>query len=260
MPLLELSGAEFFGEDAAPGYFRYEPGEHLLIVEPTGGGKTFLAYRALRSAMDQQPGLSIVSLMPKPKDASTSAWAKALNLRETGDWPPRRRLRDLASEKPAGYVLWPRHQMDLPPAERREKIGQILRAGIDSQYRSGDSITFVDDAHSAAIFMGLNEYLEELLVNGRSGGAAGWLALQKPSGSQGTGSVSSFAYSSASHIFLGRDNDARNIRRFGEIGGFDPARIEKIVRNLRLHRIGGHTVSEKLYLDQRGPHLCLIGP
>lgn len=254
---LELSGAEFFGEDGTPGYFRYEPGEHLLVVEPTGGGKTFLTYRALRAAMRQHPGLSVVSLMPKPRDPSTAAWAEALNLQETPVWPPRRKL---LKSKPAGHVLWPRHEMGLPPAQRREAIGKILRAGIDAQYRAGDSITFVDDAHSAAIFMGLNEYLEELLVNGRSGGAAGWLALQKPSGSASTGSVSSFAYSSASHIFLGRDNDARNIRRFGEIGGFDPARVERIVRNLRLYRVGGHTVSEKLYLDQRGPYMARISP
>ena len=257
MALAEFTRAEFFGQDGTPGYFRYEPGEHLLIVEPTGGGKTFLAYQALGTAMRQHPHLSVMSVMPKPKDPSTAMWAEALNLRETPVWPPRRRL---FGGKPAGYVLWPPHQMDLPPAERRQAIGRVLRSGIDSQYRNGDSITFVDDAHSAAIFMGLNEYLEELLVNGRSGGAGGWLALQKPSGSQSTGSVSSFAYSSASHIFLGRDNDARNIRRFGEIGGFNPAEIERIVRNLQLYRIGGHTVSQKLYLDQRGPYKALISP
>jgi len=252
MSPLPLSRQEFLEN-----YFRYEPGEHLLIVEPTGGGKTHLAYQLLGEAMRQNPGLSVVSLMPKPADPSTAAWARALDLRETPEWPPRRRL---LSGKPAGHVLWPPHRMDLPPAQRREQIGSVLQAGIDSQYRRGRSITFVDDAHSAAVFMGLNEYLEELLVNGRAGGAAAWLALQKPSGSQATGSVSSFAYSSASHIFLGRDNDQRNIRRFGEIGGFDPGEVESIVRNLRLYRIGGHTVSEKLYLDQRGPYKALIGP
>lgn len=252
MSPLALSRDEFLD-----GYFRYEPGEHLLIVEPTGGGKTFLAYQLLAEAMRQNPALSVVSLMPKPADPSTVQWARALDLRETPVWPPRRKL---LAGKPAGHVLWPPHQMSLPPAQRREQIGRVLRAGVDAQYRRGRSITFVDDAHSAAVFMGLNEYLEELLVNGRAGGAAAWLALQKPSGSQATGSVSSFAYSSASHIFLGRDNDQRNIRRFGEIGGFDPGEVEAIVRNLRLHRIDGHTVSEKLYLDQRGPYKCLVGP
>lgn len=247
-----LSRQEFLDE-----YFRYEPGEHLLIVEPTGGGKTHLAYQTLDAAMRQHPELSVLSLMPKPADPSTVAWAKALNLQETPVWPPQRKL---FSPKPAGHVLWPPHVMSLSPAARREKIGEVLRAGIDAQYRRGKSITFIDDAHSAAVFMKLNEHLEELLVNGRAGGAAAWMALQKPSGSQATGGVSSFAYSSATHIFLGRDNDQRNIKRFGEIGGFDPGEVEAIVRNLRLYRIDNHTVSEKLYLDQRGPYKALIGP
>lgn len=247
-----LSRSEFLDE-----YFRYEPGEHLLIVEPTGGGKTHLAYQLLGEAMRQHPRLSVVSLMPKPADPSTVAWARALDLRETPAWPPRRKLLE---GPPAGHVLWPRHRMDLPPARRREAIGDVLRAGLDAQYRRGSSITFVDDAHSAAVFMRLNEHLEELLVNGRAGGAAAWMALQKPSGSTATGGISSFAYSSATHLFLGRDNDQRNIRRFGEIGGFDPGEVEALVRNLRLYRIGNHTVSEKLYLDQRGPYKALIGP
>lgn len=252
MALQQLNRQEFLDE-----YFRYEPGEHLLIVEPTGGGKTHLAYQLLGEAMQQHPELSVVSLMPKPADPSTVAWAKALNLRETPVWPPQRKL---LGGKPAGHVLWPKHRMDLVPALRRQKIGDVLRTGLDSQYRRGKSITFIDDAHSAAVFMKLNEHLEELLVNGRAGGAAAWMALQKPSGSAATGGVSSFAYSSATHLFLGRDNDQRNIRRFGEIGGFDSGEIESIVRNLRLYQIGNHTVSEKLYLDQRGPRKALIGP
>ncbi len=252
MGLLELSRAEFLQD-----YWDYRPGEHVLIVEPTGGGKTHLAYQLLGAAMEQNPHLSVVSLMPKPADPSTVQWARALGLRETPVWPPQRRL---FAGKPRGYVLWPPHPMSLPPAQRRQQVGGVLRRGLDDQYRRGSSITFMDDAHSAAVMLGLNEYLEELLVNGRAGGAGGWLALQKPSGSLATGSVSSFAYSSASHIFMGRDNDLRNVRRFGEIGGVDPREVEEIVRGLRLYRIGAHTVSQKLYLDLRGPYKALIGP
>ena len=252
MSLLTLNRQEFLDS-----YFDYRPGEHLAVVEPTGGGKSFLCYQLLREAMAQNPGLSVVSLMPKPADPSTAAWAKTLDLRETPEWPPRRKL---FASKPAGYVLWPPHPMGVPPAQRRQQVGEVLRRGLDAQYRRGNSITFVDDAHSAAVMMGLNEYLEELLVNGRAGGASGWVALQKPSGSLASGSVSSFVYSSVSHLFLGRDNDQRNIKRFGEIGGIDPAEIEGIVRNLRLYSINSHTVSQKLYLDLRGPYKCLVGP
>lgn len=252
MGLLRLSRAEFLGE-----YFQYRPGEHLAVIEPTGGGKSWLCYQLLREAMAQNPDLSVVSVMPKPADPTTATWARSLGLRETPVWPPRKKL---FQPKPNGHVLWPPHDLSLTPTQRRTKVADVLKRGIDDQYRKGNSLTFLDDAHSAAVLMGLNEYLEELLVNGRAGGAGAWLALQKPTGSQATGSVSSFAYSSVTHLFLGRDNDERNVKRFGEIGGFDPKETQDIVRNLRLYSIDGHAVSEKLYIDGRGPYRALVGP
>lgn len=253
MSLLELDRAEWLDS-----YFDYNPGEHIVIIEPTGGGKTTIAYQMLAEIMRRYPHLSVVSLMPKPADPSTVRWAAALNLRETPVWPPQRKL---FAGRPAGHVLWPPHRMDLPPAGRREEVGKVLRAGIDGQYKSGQSVTLVDDAHSAATYMDLNDYIEETLVNGRANEAAVILPLQKPSGTINSGGITSFAYSSPVHMLFGKDTDARNLKRLSEIGaGIDPRRVEEIVRGLRLYRIGPHTVSQKLYLDRRGPFMCLIGP
>jgi energy-coupling factor transporter ATP-binding protein EcfA2 len=256
MSLLQLDRTAWLDE-----YFDYNPGEHVVIVEPTGGGKTTIAYQMLARVMEEYPRLSVASLMPKPKDPSTVEWARALNLRETPVWPPRRRMRDWLSPKPAGHVLWPKHRMDLPPGERREEVGKVLRAGLDAQYKKGDSISLVDDAHSAATYMGLNDYIEEILVNGRAGGAAAWLPLQKPSGTVNAGGITSYAYSSPTHLLFGKDTDKRNLDRLSEIGGgIEADRVKEIVRNLRLYRIGTHTVSQKLYIDKRGPYMALIGP
>lgn len=252
MALLRLSRAEFLGE-----YWDYSPGEHVAIIEPTGGGKTFLAYNLLDAAMTQNPHLRAVSLMPKSGDPSTAQWARRLNLRETPVWPPAPRL---FGGKPRGYVLWPRHPLNLEPEQRRRVVGGVLRRGMDNQLTRGNSITFLDDAHSAATMMGLNSYLEEMLVNGRAKGAGAWVALQKPSGSVASGSVTSFIYSQPVHMFLGRDTETRNLKRLGEIGMFDSRETEETVRNLRLYQIGGHTVSEKLYLNRNGPYRCLVGP
>jgi energy-coupling factor transporter ATP-binding protein EcfA2 len=253
MSLLELDRSEWL--DA---YFDYNSGEHVVIIEPTGGGKTTIAYQMLSAAMDQHPGLSVVSFMPKPADPSTVAWAKALDLRETPEWPPRRKL---FQPRPAGHVLWPPHRMDLPPDARREEVGKVLRAGLDAQYKAGNSISFIDDAHSAATYMRLNDYIEEQLVNGRAGGAAAWLALQKPSGTVNAGGITTYAYSSPTHYLFGKDTEARNLKRLSEIGGgIDAGKVESIVRGLRLYRIGQHTVSQKLYIDKRGPYMALIGP
>jgi hypothetical protein len=256
MSLLQLDRREWLEE-----YFDYNPGEHVVIIEPTGGGKTHMAYQMLGEVMSRYPNLRVVSFMPKPADPSTAAWARALNLRETPEWPPRPKVWDLLGGKPAGHVLWPRHPQGVPPAQRREEVGKILRTGLDAQYKAGNSISLVDDAHSAATYMGLNDYIEEQLVNGRAGGAAAWLPLQKPSGTVNAGGITSYAYSSPTHLLFGKDTDVRNLKRLSEIGGgIDPARVENIVRNLRLYRIGKNTVSEKLYLDKRGPYMLLVGP
>jgi hypothetical protein len=253
MSLLELDRAEWLDS-----YFDYNPGEHVVIIEPTGGGKTFLAYQMLAEVMGRYPHLSVASLMPKPSDPSTVQWARTLNLRETPVWPPQRKL---FQGRPAGHVLWPKHRMDLAPAERREEVGKVLRAGLDGQYKAGNAITLVDDAHSAATYMKLNDYIEETLVNGRAGGAAAWLALQKPSGTVNAGGITTYAYSSPTHYLFGKDTEERNLKRLSEMGGgIDSRRVEAIVRNLRLYRIGTHTVSQKLYIDKRGPYMALIGP
>ncbi len=253
MSLLQLDRRDWLEN-----YFDWLPGQHVLIVEPTGGGKTHLAYQMLAEVMSRFPRLSYVSLMPKPADPATAAWAKALGLRETPVWPPRPRL---LAGRPAGHVLWPRHRMDLPPAQRREEVGKVLRAGLDAQYKAGSSVSLVDDAHSAATYMALNDYIEEILVNGRAGGAAAWLPLQKPSGTVNAGGITTYAYSAPTHLIFGRDTDARNLKRLAEIGGgVDAGRVQDIVRGLRLYRIGDHAVSQKLWIDKRGPYMALIGP
>src|SRR6185437_4427871 len=53
MSLLELDRAEWLDS-----YFHYNSGEHVVIVEPTGGGKTFLAYQMLGEVMRRYPDLS----------------------------------------------------------------------------------------------------------------------------------------------------------------------------------------------------------
>lgn len=252
MALLRLDRQEFLDE-----YWDYRPGEHVSLIYPTQRGKSHLAYQLLGAAMRDNPQLDVVSLMPKPNSPSTAAWAQALNLRETPVWPPRKRMMQAA---PAGHVLWPRHRKDLPVEQNRAQLAAVFRKALGAQYWKGKTIMFADDVFILAALMGLNADLEEWWTAGGEGGAGLWCANQKPSGSISTGSVSSFSYNAPSHLFLGRDTDDRNVRRFSEIGGLDPRELEQIVRGLRLYRIGDKTISEVLYIDKRLPAKALIGP
>lgn len=233
------------------------PGEHVSFIYKTRRGKTHLAYQCLQVAMAQNPGLRTVSLMPKPRDAATVMWSKALGLKETPVWPPQRWP---WQEKPSGWVFWPPHNQGLAIDVNRSNVAGAMRKCLHRQYWDGDSITLADDVYVTAVLMGLNPEMEQFWTAGGSNNAGLWSANQKPSGTLGGGSVSSFSYNAPTHLFLGRDNDERNIRRFGEIGGVDPREVEHLVRNLRLYRIGDNTVSEVLYVDQRGPYMATIGP
>lgn len=250
--VVQLTRDEFLDE-----YFDYRPGEHLNLISPTQRGKTHLSYQLLRRAMQQNPHLSVVSAMPKARSPATHAWAESLGLKEIPAWPPRRWP---WQEYPPGWLLWPPHRQDLDTDANRAQIGQVMRAMLKDQYWRGDSITFADDVYVAAVMMGLNADFEEFWTAGSEGGAGLWSANQKPSGTMGGGSVSSFSYNAPVHLFLGKDTDDRNIRRFGEIGGVDPREVESIVRNLRLYSINGKSISEQLYIDKRGPYMALIGP
>lgn len=253
MALLRLNREEFF-ED----YFTYNPGEHASWVYPTQKGKSHLMWQTLGAAMRQHPGLSAVTLMPKAKSPSTHTWAQAMEFREVAEWPPPPKL---LARKPPGYVVWPRHRVDLSAAEDRAQVSTVLRRALHDRLWKGNGITVADDLHVLAVIMGLNAECEEFWTTGAEGGAALWGANQKPSGTSGSGAVSTYFYNSASHMFLGRDTDERNVKRFSEIGGgIDPREIADIVRNLRLYKIGPKTISEVLYIDLRGPYKALIGP
>lgn len=253
MPPLQLERQEFLDN-----YFDYRPGEHLSLIYPTQKGKTHLAYQLSDVAMRQNPDLDYVSMMPKANSPATARWARALELQETPVWPPRKKL---FSKDPRGHVLWPPHRKDLTADADRAQVADVMRQGLHRLYWQGNCICFVDDVFVAAVLMGLNPEVEQWWTAGSEGGSGLWSANQKPSGTLGSGSVSSFCYNSATHLFLGRDTDERNVRRFSEIGGgVDPREIAEIVRNLRLFPIGSKSISEVLYLDLRGPYMCLVGP
>ena len=250
--LTEVSRDDFLNE-----LWDWRPGEHAVIVSPTGGGKSWLMWQLLEQSMAHHPQVRPVTMMPKPSDATTTEWSAKLGLRETPEWPPRPKL---FRAKPPGYVLWPPHPRNLDADQRHEAVGAELRRGMDSQFWTPNTLTLVDDAHSAGTMYGLNGPIEEHLVNGRSNRSAIWLASQKPSGTLVSGGITSYAWSSASHLFIGKSPADADIKKYGEIAGIDPRLVENTVRDLRTYSVGGENITEWLYVSKRGPHACLVGP
>ena len=254
MALAEYSREEFVNE-----LWNWQPGEHVVIVAPTGGGKSYLMWQLLEKSMEHHPYVRPVVLMPKPNDDTTSQWAEKLDLRETPTWPPRKKL---FQAEPNGYVLWPPHARNLESDARHELISNQLRRGMDAQFWTPYTITLGDDAHSLAssAMYKLNGPIEEHLVNGRSNHSSIWLATQRPSGSLVGGGLTSFAWSSASHLFLGKTQADADIQKYGEIGGINPRTIEQTVRNLQLYPVDGGSITQWLYIAKAGPYAAIVNP
>jgi len=238
----------------------YQPGEHVLFSEPTQGGKSTLAFQLLEKTEHLKPP---VALVMKPRDAVPAEWTKRLGYREVQEWPPRP---SLLHSDPPGYTLWPKHEMSLDKAslERTNAnlSAQFRRALLDT-YKGGDRVVFCDEVYGLLAELDLQDELIALWTRGSGMGAGLWSATQKASGTT-QASIPGHAFNSPTHLFLGRDPDKRARDRASEIGGIDPAFVAETIAHLKVNRIqtprGIKAVSDKLYLDKRGPYACLIGP
>jgi hypothetical protein len=222
-------------------------------------------YQMADVAVLQNHGLTPVSLMPKSRDPGTHKNAVSRGWQITDDWPPPHLFP--WQSKPPGYVLWPRHLSNVPVAENRAHLARIFRRCLTGQFQQGESLTLADDAFNLAALLELNPEIEELLTAGEGGGAGIWLSGQKPSGTQASGSITTFAYNQGTQYLLGREPMAENRKRFDAIGGVDARVVSDVVANLPVHPIVVDTpngpktknISEKLHIDLRGPYFCVVG-
>jgi hypothetical protein len=215
----------------------YKPGEHVTVIGSTGSGKTTLAYQVL--SYTNTPELPSVVLVMKPRDDTASKAIKRLKHRKVSAWPPI--PSPWQPKKPSGYAVWPGHTFD--PDRDEAAHYDIFRTVILDSYKKGNRILFIDETEGLKS-MGLEKEMRTVWRQGRSMGCGVWAATQRPS------DIPLLAYSSASHLFLFRDNDKRARERFSEIGGMDGQVVAEA--NLALK---DHTC---LYIHQPTRSMCVI--
>ncbi len=219
-------------------FFRYESGEHVTVVGPTGCGKSWLVFELLKvTATPKRPA---VYLVKKPRDSLITSNGKKLGFRTIRNWPPTPSI--WHPRKPPGWLLWPKTRFD-QKVDRPHKGGIFAKALMDS-YKTGDRIVVADDGYGLSELLSLREDLIEMWTEARSMDAGLWTMFQKPS------HVPLWAYSQAEHLFLFKDPDKRARERFAEIGGLDPDLIKDSVMNLEKHQC--------VYIRRDGPRMCII--
>jgi hypothetical protein len=237
LPIQRFDRTEFISER-----WRYERGEHVTFVAPTGNGKTTLGMQLLAATATREHPAAV--FVVKPRDSTATKFGKANGYKRVRAWPP---ARPWFRQPPPGYLLWPRHNLYDPRGTLDRHADTFGYALLDNNAQ-GNRITFADELYVLARRMRLEDELVQMWTTGRSMGAGLWGATQRPS------HVPLWAYSQASHMFLSYDPDKRARDRYGEIGGMDPDLIEAGCNELDEY--------EWLYVNLRGRQstICIIGP
>lgn len=243
--------ATFSREEFLTRRWRYEPGQHVTILGRTGSGKTMLAHQLL--ARTARPELPVINLVAKPRDATALKFTRDNGLRTARSWPPLPRLGAAGN----GWTVWPNHVF-IPDDDDRAHW-EIFQAAILDAYKRGphgrirgrmvyipDVTTLTRQLHHPEERRTLSREVETVWSKGRSMGCGLWADDQRPAW------LSTLAYSSADHLFLAYEPDARYRKRFDEIGGVDPKEVSETVFRLpRFHF---------LYIRRADQARCVIQP
>ena len=196
----------------------------MSIIGPTGTGKSALAVDLL------QIRSYVVFVMTKPDDPKLE---RALDRQQYVRVPafPKNPPEDVDR-----YLLWPPGSGELG-VDGRTKQRTILHDAFAKIFRGppggdpGRWCVYLDEARyvSDPAYLRLRNDVNHLLIQGRSLLIAVVLSFQRPSW------VPPEAYDQASHLFIARDNDKRNVQRFREIGGADGDRVAYTVERLALY-------------------------
>lgn len=212
MKFLKIQRQEFLRR-----YFHYNYDEHVLILGPTGSGKTKMALDAL-GVVSREKNPAIVFAM-KPRDKTLEEFAEAHNFLTVPSWPPHISSK-WRPKKPQGFLLKPSHNMRDIQWTRQHHYDVFQEAILDS-YAKGNRILFADETYSLTNELQLGDELVTVWTKGRSMNTTVWAASQRPA------FIPTWAYSQSTHFFISYDPDKRSRKRYEEISGVDPEIIRE---------------------------------
>lgn len=228
--------------------FSYKAGQHVVFAGPSQNGKTTLAFDLLETCAT--PQLQAFVVVSKPTDPVTEKRGKELEYRRVSEWPPKTTVKELRDGKPSGYLIWPRFgDMDTDV----ENASRVTRDFLSSTYAAGarkkKAIIVLDDTYLKARVLGLDREMTTIHAMSGAMGQGAWTFVQKATNA---GETTLIAYSAAEHMFLFHEPNEAYRKKFGEIGGVDPKKVERAVMSLDKERF------QCLYIKRTGRHMCIV--
>jgi hypothetical protein len=199
---------------------RWDQGEHLSLIGPTGQGKTTLV-RKLLPRRD-----FVVILASKPRDEGLDAIVKRDGYTLVRDWRKRPKPVRVDGRWTSRLMLWPELRNLAGDLDRQD---EQMRACMGDVFIDGGWCLVADDVSWQCEMLHHELPLKALWKLGRSSGVSLVANVQRPA------FVPLDAYAMASHLCLWQTSDERDTRTIGGLGGLPSEPIRATVRSLPEH-------------------------
>ena len=197
--------------------WKWEQGEHVTTIGPTGSGKTVLNRELLR----RRDFVVVLGIKNRDPELYGPFQAEGYELvRKFEPEPPQ----DARTDR---VLLVPR--TDKHGAEGRTDKAKVFRQALNDIYDVGHWCVYCDDVQYMSDQLRLEPELEELWMIGRSEGVSVVASSQEPV------NIPVMAYSAATHLFLFKNPDLYRARRMAELTGVNREIAQETILRLPDH-------------------------
>lgn len=211
--------------------FKPKPGEHFVLIAPTGAGKTTAGLKILPAYKQR---IVLCSVKPTGADSTINELEKKDGYKVITEWPP-------PKEWLPKVIVWPKFRY--PRDIDNQKV--VLSETLEEVFADGDRVIFLDDLQYWTEKLNLAKTVSTYLYLGRSAKVSTGIAAPRPRW------VPRIIYSACTHIFIGRTMDGEDSKALGELGGY----INKRELISMVQSLGKH---DFLYLDTRTGKTAII--
>lgn len=204
----------------------WQAGEHVGLIGPTGQGKTTLMLELVK----RRP--FVVAFATKPFDASMDRLADEDGFRILDKWE------NLDPIEYPKRIIWP----DARRLDSNELQKKVFSDAFQRIYVEGKWTLVIDELFYFSELLRMNDLTRMFLTQARS------LKISMVNGTQRPARVPRELYSSSTHLFLWRVNDANDLQAISDLGSADGTIVRDVVRQLEKFQC--------LYVNTRTGLMC----